>query len=58
MSGANLDGYAQVALVIFVLAFVLILWRVFSPRSRELHERAKMMPLDDDHPQTPRSPEP
>jgi cbb3-type cytochrome oxidase subunit 3 len=57
MSGANLDGYAQVALVAFILAFALIVWRIYSPRNKAMHEKAKMMPLDDEHPQTPRTPE-
>jgi cbb3-type cytochrome oxidase subunit 3 len=57
MSGANLDVYAQVALVAFILAFALIVWRIYSPRNKAIHEKAKMMPLDDDHPQIPRTPE-
>ncbi|MEP7382480.1 MAG: cbb3-type cytochrome c oxidase subunit 3 [Gemmatimonadota bacterium] len=56
MSGANLDGYAQVALVLFLFAFVLILWRVFSPRFRAQYAKDALMPLDDEHPQTPRTP--
>lgn len=58
MSGANLDLYAQVGLIAFIIAFAIIVWRVFSPRNRALHEKARMMPLDDEHPQTPRSPDP
>lgn len=57
MSGANLDVYAQVALVAFILAFALIVWRVYSPRNKATHEKARMMPLDDEHPQIPRTPE-
>jgi cbb3-type cytochrome oxidase subunit 3 len=57
MSGANLDVYAQVALVAFILAFALIVWRVYSPRNKAMHDKAKMMPLDDEHPQIPRTPE-
>ncbi len=56
MSGANLDAYAQVALVLFLFAFVLILWRVFSPRFRAQYAKDALMPLDDEHPQTPRTP--
>lgn len=54
MSGANLDWYAQVSLVLFLLAFVLILWRIFSPRFKSTYDAAARMPLDDEHPQTPR----
>ncbi len=49
MSGANLDVYAQVALVVFLIAFALIVWRIYSPRYKAIHEIAKMMPLDDEH---------
>ncbi len=55
MSGANLDGYAQVSLLLFLLAFVLVLWRVFSPRFKSTYDKAARMPLDDDTPQTPRT---
>lgn len=55
MSGADLDGYAQVSLLLFLFAFALILWRVFSPRFTEQYKRDARMPLDDDNPQTPRS---
>ena len=55
MSAADLDVYAQVALVAFIIAFVLIVWRVLSRRNDATFDRARRMPLDDDHPQTPRS---
>jgi cbb3-type cytochrome oxidase subunit 3 len=47
MSAANLDQYAQVALIAFIIAFVLIVWRIFSPRNRATFERASRLPLDD-----------
>ncbi|MCC6317899.1 MAG: cbb3-type cytochrome c oxidase subunit 3 [Gemmatimonadaceae bacterium] len=56
MSGAQLDAYAQVALVAFMLAFGLIVWRIFSRRNHETYRHAARMPLDDDQPQTPRAP--
>jgi len=55
MSGANLDEYAQVALVLFLLAFIMVLWRIFSPRFSATWDRAARMPLDDETPQTPRA---
>jgi nitrogen fixation-related uncharacterized protein len=55
MSGAKLDFYAQVSLVLFLIAFGFILWRVFSPRFKDTYERAARMPLDDENPQTPRT---
>jgi cbb3-type cytochrome oxidase subunit 3 len=56
MSAADLDVYAQVGLVAFIVAFGLILWRVFSPRNRDTYDKARLMPLDDERPQTPRAP--
>jgi cbb3-type cytochrome oxidase subunit 3 len=54
MSGANLDLYAQVSLILFLVAFALICWRVFSPRFKATYDAAARMPLDDENPQTPR----
>ena len=55
MSGAHLDRYAQVSLILFILAFLVILWRVFSGRFTSTYEKAARMPLDDENPQTPRA---
>jgi cbb3-type cytochrome oxidase subunit 3 len=55
MSGANLDAYAQVSLILFLIAFAFILWRVFSPRFKATYDLAARMPLDDENPQTPRA---
>ncbi|MEO7361533.1 MAG: CcoQ/FixQ family Cbb3-type cytochrome c oxidase assembly chaperone [Gemmatimonadaceae bacterium] len=47
MSNAGLSGYAEVALVLFVLAFVVIVIRTFLPsRQRELDAIARL-PLED-----------
>jgi cbb3-type cytochrome oxidase subunit 3 len=56
VGAAGLSWYAQVALVLFVLAFLLVVWRTFRPGSRKRYERAAHMPLDDERPQTPRTP--
>jgi cbb3-type cytochrome oxidase subunit 3 len=54
MANAGLSGYAEIALIIFLVAFLLIVVSVFAPsRSKEFDE-ASRMPLDDVHPQTPR----
>jgi cbb3-type cytochrome oxidase subunit 3 len=50
MSGANLDGYAQVALLLFLLAFVIVVARLFAPGRRAFFDRAARLPLDDDTP--------
>ena len=54
MSHAGLSGYAEVALVIFLAAFLLILVAVFAPSRTREFEAASRMPLDDVHPQAPR----
>lgn len=55
MSGAGLAGYAEVALVLFVLAFALIVLLVFAPGRRREMDRAAQLPLEDAQPLTPRS---
>lgn len=54
MGNAGLSGYAQVALVLFLLAFLGIVWWVFRPANRHRWESDAQMPLDDQHPQQPR----
>jgi cbb3-type cytochrome oxidase subunit 3 len=55
MGGAGLSGYAEVALVLFIVAFAVIVLRVFAPgRCREM-DRAAQLPLDDGELPTPRS---
>jgi cbb3-type cytochrome oxidase subunit 3 len=55
MGAAGLSIYAQIALLIFLVTFVGIVVWVFLPRHKQLHERARHMPLDDERPQTPRT---
>jgi cbb3-type cytochrome oxidase subunit 3 len=50
MSAANLSAYAEVALVIFCLAFVAIVVRTWAPSRRAELEAAARIPLDDDAP--------
>lgn len=54
MANAGLAGWAQVALVIFLAAFLVILVAVFAPSRRGEFDRASRMPLDDANPVTPR----
>ncbi len=56
MAGAGLAGWAQVALVLFLVAFVALLVAAFAPSRRAEFERASRLPLDDDHSLTPREP--
>lgn len=50
MSAAGLSGYAIVALLLFVIAFLAIVVRTFAPGSAARHARDARLPLDDDQP--------
>jgi len=54
MAAAGLSGWAEAALVLFLVAFVAILITVFAPSRRGEFEAASQMPLHDDEPLTPR----
>jgi cbb3-type cytochrome oxidase subunit 3 len=54
MSAAGLSSYAVVALLLFIVAFLIIVLRVFLPSKKRGWERAARMPLDDERPQPPR----
>lgn len=55
MSHAGLEAFAEVALVLFTIAFLAIVVRVFAPsRKREMDEMA-MKPLADDSGKNPTS---
>jgi cbb3-type cytochrome oxidase subunit 3 len=56
MSGSGLAIYAEIALVLFALAFFAIVVWTWLPRNRGPYDRASRMPLDDMHPQEPRDP--
>ena len=51
---AGLAGYAEVALVLFFLAFALIVWRIFRRRRARFWDRAAQLPLEDDRVLMPR----
>jgi cytochrome c oxidase cbb3-type subunit 4 len=54
VSHSGLAFYAEVAMVLFILAFLAIVVWVFRPgRTREM-DRAAHLPLEDDEPTTPR----
>jgi cbb3-type cytochrome oxidase subunit 3 len=54
MAAAGLGGWAQAALVLFLLAFALLLVATLAPRRRAEFERTSRLPLGDDHPAPPR----
>ena len=55
MSAAGLSRYAEVGLVLFLIAFVLVIARITIPGERRSWERAARLPLDDDQSTSPRS---
>jgi len=51
VSHAGLHGYAEVALILFFLAFLAIVLRVMAPSRKSEMDRMARLPLDDDeHP--------
>jgi len=56
VSGAGLSGYAIVALILFLAAFLVLVIRIYAPSRRAMYDRDSRMPLDDFHPQDPREP--
>ena len=54
MSAANLWGYAVIAMILFLAVFVAIVIVIFAPGRKRTYDAASRMPLDDEHPQTPR----
>ena len=54
MSSAGLSRYAEVALLLFFFAFVVIIWRIFRPSRRKWFEQQARLPLDDDQNTHPR----
>jgi cbb3-type cytochrome oxidase subunit 3 len=55
MSGAGLSAYAEIALVLFILAFAVIVLRIFAPGRRREMDQAAQLPLDDGRILDPRS---
>lgn len=49
MSGAGLSGYAEIALILFLVAFAAIAIRLFLPSRKRDLERASRLPLEDGH---------
>lgn len=47
MSSAKLSVYPILGLVFFMIAFSIVLWRVFRKNSRDTMNAASRIPLDD-----------
>ena len=49
VSGAGLSIYAEVALVIFLIAFLGIVISLFAPGKRRTYEHLRRLPIDEGH---------
>jgi cbb3-type cytochrome oxidase subunit 3 len=48
MSHAGLAGYAELALILFMLAFLVIVIATFRPSNHEAMDAASRLPFEDD----------
>jgi hypothetical protein len=48
VSHAGLSGYAEVALLLFLFAFLLVVITLVMPRRARMWEHARHLPLEDD----------
>jgi hypothetical protein len=48
VSGAGLSGYAEIALVLFFLAFVGVVISLFVPSRQRMYERLRHLPIEPD----------
>ena len=55
MGNAGLAGYAEVALILFFVAFVAVVFRTLAWSDREELDHVSHLPLDDDGDTTPRT---
>ena len=55
MARSDLTVYAEVALVLFFVTFLFILWRVYSPSRRAEFRHMADLPLEDEANTTTRS---
>jgi cbb3-type cytochrome oxidase subunit 3 len=58
MSNAGLSIYAEIGLILFVIAFIVIAVRIFQPSRKRSLDQASRLPLDDGQAKTPSSKEP
>ena len=54
VSHAGLAGYAELALILFVIVFVGVMLRTWRPSRRDELEAQRMLPLEPDSPAPPR----
>jgi cbb3-type cytochrome oxidase subunit 3 len=49
VSGAGLSGYAEIALILFVIAFLGVVVSLFLPSRQRVYERMRHLPVDRDY---------
>ena len=54
MSNAGLAGYAEIALILFILVFLAVVIRIFWPGRKREMDAAARLPLEDDDEKTTR----
>ena len=54
VGNSGLSAYAEIAMILFMLAFVAIVIRLFWPSRRKQLEEQRYLPLADDQPMNPR----
>jgi len=54
VSGAGLSLYAEVALILFLVVFAAVMWRLWRPSRRADLEAQRLLPFEPDRPAPPR----
>ena len=54
MGNSGLSSYAEIAMILFLVAFLAIVVRIFWPSRRKQLEEQRHLPLVDDEPMHPR----
>ena len=57
MSNAGLAGYAEIALILFIVVFLAVVIRIFRPGRKAEMDAAARLPLEDDQETTSRKDE-
>ena len=55
MSHSGLSGYAEIALILFLVAFVAVAITVFRPGAKRAMDEASRLPFDDESATKPRT---
>ncbi|HUO52094.1 MAG TPA: cbb3-type cytochrome c oxidase subunit 3 [Gemmatimonadaceae bacterium] len=55
MARAGIDLYGEIMLIVAILLFLFLLWRIYAPSRRAEMERMAELPLEDDPAPSPRT---